>query len=105
MAQELIPCPDGSMADPAIGCVSVPGHLVQPESDMVLLLLNSAGGLMWIVSALAVFTMIYGGIRYMTAAGEEEKIDQAKRILFWGGVGLVVALLARYMVNLVVNFI
>ena len=104
-AQDLIPCQDGTMADPDIGCVTAPAAILSTESSLVSIVLNIANGLMAFVAGIAVITLIYGGIRYATAAGSEEQMNKAKRIIFWGIFGLIVALLAVFVTNFILNLV
>ncbi|MBU0577398.1 pilin [Patescibacteria group bacterium] len=104
-AQDLIPCSDGTMADPDIGCVATPAAILSPESSLVSIILNIANGFMAFVAGMAVITLIYGAIRYTTAAGSEEQINKAKRIMFWGVFGLVVALLAVFITDFILNLV
>lgn len=104
-AQDLISCPDGTMADPSIGCVQTPGSIVSPESSILQIILKSISAFMTFVVGVAVITLIYGGIRYALSAGDESQIQKAKRILFWGIFGLVVALLATFVTNFILNIV
>jgi hypothetical protein len=105
LAQNLIPCPDGSMADPAIGCVQIPGGVVNPESSLLHLIFKIAEQGMMVATGIAIIFMIYGGIRYAVAAGDEARINTAKRTLFWSGFGLIVALLAQFVAGFVLETI
>ena len=104
-AQELIPCPDGSMADASIGCVDIPGGIVNPQSNIVEIILQIAEVLMNITAGLAIIVLIYGGIKYMTALGNDDEINKAKTIIFWSIFGLIVALLASYVANFILGVI
>lgn len=50
------------------------------------------GTLYYAVGALSVIMIIYSGLMYMTAGGDEAKIKKAKQSLVWACVGLAVAL-------------
>lgn len=102
-AQNLIDCPDGTQADVSIGCVSTPGSVVNSETNISELILKLASGLLSAAIAIAVIFMIYGGIQYAIAAGDEDKIQKAKRTLIWSVIGLVIALLARIGVGAIVS--
>ena len=52
---------------------------------------------------IAVLMIIYGGILYVTAAGEQEKIDTAKKILMYAAVGIIVILLSFAIVNTIIG--
>lgn len=102
-AQELIPCPDGTMADPSVGCVTMPASVVNANTPISEILLKVATLGMTGVIAAATLLLIVGGIRYATAVGEEEKIQKAKRLLFWSAIGLAVSLTARLLLGAVAS--
>jgi len=96
MNTQLIPCSDGTMADPTIGCVTAPASsTVNPETGIAEMILQTAGVLMSFAAAVSVIMLIYGGITYAMAAGDDEKIRKSKRIMLWSIVGLAVSLTAR----------
>lgn len=102
-AQELIPCADGTYADPSIGCVAAPPSVASPEASIVDLILNIATFLMTVVAGVAVVTLIVGGIMYAMALGNDEKLQKSKRLIIWSIVGLVIALLARTLAQFVIG--
>lgn len=51
----------------------------------------------------AVILILYGGFVWMTAAGNEDKVSQAKKIISAAVVGLIIVLLAWAIVSFVVN--
>lgn len=105
-AQDLIPCSDGTMADPSIGCTTAPvGTVVNPESSIVEIILKIGGGLMSVVAVAAVLMLIYGGVTYALAAGDDEKLQKSKRLMIWSIAGLVVSLLARAIAQFVIGSI
>jgi len=97
-AQDLIACPDGTMADPSVGCVTTPGGIVSSNTSLVDLFSRISVPILYGVIAAATAMLMVGGIRYAIAAGDEEKIQKAKRMILWASVGLVVGLLARLLV-------
>jgi hypothetical protein len=104
-AQGTVPCPDGTMADPAIGCVKSPEAIVSSQSSLLNILLKVGNGVVSIAIVLAVIILIYGGIQYSLSMGNEEKMGQSKSILFWAVFGLIVALLAKYLVWSIISFL
>jgi len=60
--------------------------------------------LMIIAILVSLFFLIYGGIRYITSGGDKGKIDQARGTLVAALVGLVISLVAFFIVNLVLIF-
>ena len=55
------------------------------------------------VGALSVIMLIWGGIRYTTSAGDSNKVTAAKNTVLYAIVGLVIAILAYAIVNMVIG--
>jgi hypothetical protein len=98
-AQDLIPCPDGTMADPSIGCVTMPASIVNANTPVSEIILKIASLTLTGVIAVATLFLIYGGIRYATAIGDEERLQKSKRLILWSVVGLAVSLTARLLIG------
>jgi len=49
--------------------------------------------------------LVYGGILYMTSGGSEERVKQAKNVITYAIIGLVVAILSYILVNTVIQAI
>jgi hypothetical protein len=105
MNSQLIPCPDGTMADSSIGCVNTPSAVVSPNSSITEIILNAASTAMSLVIVAAVIMLMYGGISYTIAAGDDAKIRKSKRIMLWGVIGFIVALLARLLTKFVLQIV
>lgn len=60
--------------------------------------------LLGITSALVILFLVVGGIMYITAAGDEQKTEQAKKIITYCIIGLVIILIS-YSVVLALNSI
>lgn len=104
-AQELIPCEDGTIADSVVGCTETPKAIVSSQSEILSIILKSADAIVTIAVAASVAVLIYGGIAYAISMGNEDKIRTAKNIIFWSIFGLIVTLLAKYIVNAVLVII
>lgn len=50
---------------------------------------NIIKSLLGFAGTLTVIMMVYGGLLWMTAAGNDKAVTQAKKIIFWTAVGLV----------------
>ena len=48
---------------------------------------------------IAVVAVMYGGVLYVTAAGHQDKVDTAKKIVTYAALGLIVILLSYAFVN------
>lgn len=68
--------------------------------DTVTNIINWVLGLLGIV---AVIMILYGGFIWLTAGGNDEKVENAKKILGSAVIGLVIVILAWAIVNFVVN--
>ena len=65
---------------------------------------NVVNALLYVIGALSVIMLIWGGIRYTTSAGNSNSVTAAKNTILYAIIGLVVALLAFAIVNWVINF-
>jgi len=59
--------------------------------------------LLFIAGALAVIMIIFGGLRYVTSAGNSSSITAAKNTIIYAIVGLIIAFLAYAVVNFVLS--
>ncbi|QWQ32309.1 pilin [Candidatus Minimicrobia naudis] len=59
--------------------------------------------LLWAVGILSVIMIIFSGFRYITSAGDASKTKSAQNALTYSVVGLIVAILAYAIVNMVTN--
>lgn len=57
--------------------------------------------LIFVGGAAAVLFIIYGGIRMVTSQGQPDKVAQARQTLIYAAAGLVIAIIARVIVNYV----
>lgn len=55
------------------------------------------------VSLAAVFMIIWAGFNFVTAGGDQEKVSAAKKTILGATVGLIIALLAQIIVNVVLD--
>lgn len=68
--------------------------------ETVAQVINVAMGLLGIV---AVVIILAGGFMWMTAGGNEEKVDKAKQLIFSGIIGLAIILAAFAIAKFVIN--
>lgn len=72
--------------------------------ELITRIINIALGFLGIA---AVVIVLFGGIKWMTAAGNEDKVEEAKKILGAGVIGLVIILaawaLASYAIGIIYN--
>ena len=77
----------------------VPGQLFG-DTGIITTITNT---LLFIVGALAVIMIIFGGIRYATSAGNASSVTAAKNTILYAIVGLIIAFLAFALVNWVLG--
>lgn len=59
--------------------------------------------LLWAVGILSVIMIIFSGLRYITSAGDASKTKSAQSTLTYSVVGLIVAIMAYAIVDMVTN--
>jgi heme/copper-type cytochrome/quinol oxidase subunit 2 len=59
--------------------------------------------LMTFLGIIAVAVILYGGFIWMTASGNDDKIDKAKKLIIAGAIGLIIILAAFAIVQFVVT--
>ena len=59
--------------------------------------------MLFIAAALAVIMIIYGGIRYITAHGDEKQVKVAKDTIVYSVAGLIIAILAYALVTFILD--
>lgn len=59
--------------------------------------------LMTFLGIIAVAIILYGGFLWMTAAGNEDKVDKGKKAIIAGAIGLIIILAAFAIVTFVVS--
>ena len=77
----------------------VVGVFVQAPAESIVV--NVIMWIMSIVGILSVALIIYGGVIYATSGGNEKKVEQAKKILLYAIIGLVVAIMALVIARVV----
>jgi len=58
---------------------------------------------LFVIGAISVIMLIYGGIRYTISGGDEKAVTAAKNTILYAVVGIIVALLAYALVNFVIS--
>lgn len=76
------------------------GRKIDGDSGLVKSVVNI---LLWVIGILSIIMIIFSGIRYVTSAGDTSKTKAAQNTLIYSVVGLIVAIMAWAIVDLVVN--
>lgn len=83
---------------------TVPGSTFNlGTTDLKQTVINIVNYVLGLLGLIAVIIIIYAGILWLTAAGNEERVDKAKKVLSAAVIGLIVILLAWAIVIFVVN--
>ena len=61
--------------------------------------------MLYIVGGISVIMLIYGGIRYVTSGGNTAHVTAAKNTIIYSIAGLIIAILAYAIVNLVLEVV
>lgn len=67
---------------------------VLPQADLIGIIFKSIQYILAFLGVVAVVVIIIGGFMWMTAAGNDEKVGKAKKIIMQGLIGLIIILLA-----------
>jgi hypothetical protein len=76
----------------------------ETEIDFVVIVKKIVKWVVGFIVLIAIFMFAYGGLTYMTAGGDETKVDTAKKALTAALYGLLIAALAYAIVNLIISF-
>jgi len=61
--------------------------------------------ILWIGTAIFPIIIIIAGFLFLISGGDPEKVRTAKRMIFWGIIGLAIVLLARGIISLIKSVI
>lgn len=75
----------------------------QSEGSIKALALKIVNYFLTFLGIVAVMMIIFGGVTYVTAAGKQESIDNAKKIILYALLGIVIILLSFAIVNTILG--
>lgn len=92
------PCPNGSTGGTnfSILCSLNANNIGSVISGVITILLIAA-------AIIALFFLIWGGIRWITSGGDKSKVDEARKTIIASIIGLVIALLAFFIITIVLG--
>lgn len=79
----------------------MPENLVGPDGVFT----QITNTVLYVVGAISVLMLIYGGFRYIISGGDSKKITDAKNTILYAILGLIIAFFAYAIVNFVLNTI
>lgn len=77
-----------------------PSELFGGTNSIFTIIVNT---LLFIIGAVSVIMLIWGGIRYTTSAGNSTSVTAAKNTIMYAVIGLIIAFLAYAIVNWLVG--
>lgn len=80
------------------------GNLPGTPLSVLQILSNILTFLLSIVGVIAIIMLVIGGIMYLTATGDEDRLDTAKDIVKYSIIGIAIALASLVIVSQVANF-
>jgi len=100
----LLPFAAFGAIDTGINYGTATGLSTRDVREVIARIINVAMGLLGIV---AVVIILAGGFMWMTAAGNEDKVEKAKQLIFSGIIGLAIILtsfaIARFVISSLVS--
>jgi len=82
-----------------------PSNNPSNPSDITSVAQNIFSWFVFLVGFLTILVIIYAGIMYITAAGEEEKQASAKKTLQYAIIGFIILTLAYLIVRVLINIL
>lgn len=73
------------------------------KTEPTVLIIKIINFVLLLVGAIAVLALIYAGVSYITALGDESKAERAKRMILYVVIGLILIILSGVIVNLVLT--
>jgi hypothetical protein len=101
LAQPTVNPPDG--ADETIPDDSVVLDNPLSTDSLPVLIGQVIRGILGIVGSLALAVFVYGGLVWMTAAGNAERVNKGKNTLSWAAIGLAVIFLSYPLIRYILS--
>lgn len=76
-----------------------------PDVPIGDLLRRLADILFYLLLAIAVIFLLWGGITMVTAAGDTNKFENGKRIILYSLIGVIIGIIAYGLVNLIYSYL
>jgi uncharacterized protein YacL len=81
------------------------GHLCNLNANSIGPIVGAAVAFILVLAALiALFFLIWGGIRWIMSAGDKAKVDSARQTITAAIIGLIIAFLAFFILSLALSF-
>lgn len=91
------------LAASALTIENIGGSLGLGSADLKQTIVNIIQWFLGLLGLVAIVMILYGGFTWMTAGGNEDKIDTAKQIISAAAIGLVIVLISWAIVTFVIG--
>jgi hypothetical protein len=88
---------------PALAATAADKPEMVPGGTLRSLVLTVVNYFLGFLGLIAVIMVIYGGVTYVVSAGKDEAVGNAKKIIMYALVGLIIILLSFVLVNAVLG--
>lgn len=85
------------------GVPDKPEGIPESAGDLAAVLMNIINWVLGFIAFVAILMLIWGGVRYITAAGDESQVEDAKNIIAEAVIGLTIVGISYAIVVAVVN--
>ncbi len=82
-------------------CVSLTNPL--NETDIKKIIGNSIGVIMGIAGSITFVVFVYGGLLWLTSAGNSERIQKGLQAMLWAGIGIIVIFSSYAIITLILT--
>jgi hypothetical protein len=72
---------------------------IETDAGLVDTIINIINALLVLAAIAAIVFVIIGGVRYVTAQGDEDAVAQAKNTIIYAIIGIIIIILAAVIVN------
>lgn len=94
---------EGRIGDKEITANSLAGVSGLTATDPRTIIATLVRSLLGFLGIIAVIIILLGGFKYMTAGGAEDKVEEAKKLMISGVIGLIIVIAAFGIASLVIN--
>jgi len=101
----VLPASALSLMDVINGAYRGQGQPTELFSGSTALIPRAINLMLFVVGILAIFMLIFGGIRYVVSGGNESRVKDAKNTILYAIIGLVVAILGYAVVQWVISVV
>jgi type IV secretion system pilin len=78
------------------------GEATKGETSLREIVLTMINFFLTFLGIVAVIMVIYAGVTYVTSAGEDEKMQSAKKTIMYAAIGLIIVLISYAIVGMII---